>query len=356
MLHRMALRMLPSLSLAVMEDSVRKRKRVVMFVPGLVAFAVYRLAKPMLPLAEPLMLLTVSGLVAAAAALSAYRVGRSASWSEIAREDGRRVLSWIAAWIGAVYGIQLSLLVLSLLWLMDYDYLQHPDGPAMMALIISCTAAARDAFEIGHVRKLSLLGRPFCTFPDGAQFREMLRSRGAQVGPWAAAGLAAGAVAAMSGLAMADEHETALAQLLAVTMIGGALALCAYFDGVHASGSWVQALRRTEAAELLKYLWWPGMAFASTYYLVGMGVLLFVGKQPRVSPVSAVLVGALVSAIMALYGYYLGHRRQVEDEQAPQLSEGMLRCPFVMGILGKTVGPTDGAAGEVALGKTGSKG
>jgi hypothetical protein len=60
--------------------------------------------------------------------------------------------------------------------------------------------------------------------------------------------------------------------------------------------------------------------------------------------------------MMALYGYYLGHRRQVEDEQAPQLSEGMVRCPFVMGILGKAVGARDGGAGEVALGKTGSKG
>ncbi len=39
MLHRMALRVLPSLSLAVTEDSVRKKKRIVMFVPGLVAFA-----------------------------------------------------------------------------------------------------------------------------------------------------------------------------------------------------------------------------------------------------------------------------------------------------------------------------
>ena len=37
MLHRMALRVLPSLSLAVTEDSVRKQKRIVMFVPGLVA-------------------------------------------------------------------------------------------------------------------------------------------------------------------------------------------------------------------------------------------------------------------------------------------------------------------------------
>jgi len=53
-----------------------------------------------------------------------------------------------------------------------------------------------------------------------------------------------------------------------------------------------------------------------------------------------------------VYGYYLGDRRHVEDEQAPQLSSGMLRCPFVMGILGKTVG----AAGELALGKTGTKG
>ena len=45
MLHRLALRVLPSLTLPVTEDSVRKRKRLVMFVPGLVAFACYRAAK-----------------------------------------------------------------------------------------------------------------------------------------------------------------------------------------------------------------------------------------------------------------------------------------------------------------------
>jgi hypothetical protein len=352
----MALRMLPSLSLTVMEDSVRKRKRVVMFVPGLVAFGVYRLTKSVLPLEDPFTLLTVSGLVAAAAAVSAYGVGRCASWSEIIRNDGRRMLSWVTGWVGAVYGVQLSLLVLSLLWLMDYNYLQHPDGPALMAVIICCTAAARDAFEIGHVRKILLLGRPFFTFPDGEQFRAMLQNRAAQVGPWAVVGLVAGAMAAMSGLAFTNEHDTALAQLLGVTIVGGALSLCAYFDGLHPPGSWVQALRRTAPAELLKYWWWPGMAFSSTYYLVAMGVLLFIARQPRISTVSAALVGALVSAMMALYGYYLGHRRQVEDEQAPQLSEGMVRCPFVMGILGKAVGARDGGAGEVALGKTGSKG
>lgn len=356
MLHRMALRVLPSLSLAVTEDSVRKRKRIVMFVPGLVAFVVYRLAKSLLPLADPLVLLTVSGLVAALTAILAYRVGRSASWSVIVREDGGRLLRWLGGWIGAVYGIQLSLLVLTLLWMMDYNYLQHPDGPAMMALIISCTAVARDAFEIGHVRKLSVLGRPFVTFPDGGSLRALVQSRAWQLRPWVAAGLSAGGIATLAGLPISGDQAAALAQLLGVTVIGGGLALCAYFDGLHPSVSWMETLRRTAPTELLKYWWWPGMAFASTYYLVAMGLLLFVARQPNIATAPAACAGALVAAMMALYGYYLGHRRQVEDDEAPQLSEGMLRCPFVMGILGKTAGATEGAAGELALDKTGSKG
>jgi hypothetical protein len=98
------------------------------------------------------------------------------------------------------------------------------------------------------------------------------------------------------------------------------------------------------------------MAFAATYYLVVQGLLLFVGKQPRIATVEAVVGGALVTAMMGLYGYYLGHRRRVEDEQAPQLTNGMLRCPFVMGILGKTAGDSGGTTGELALPETGSKG
>ena len=197
MLHRMALRVLPSLSLAVTEKTVRKQKRIVMFVPGLIAFGVYRLVKYLVPIADPLVLLTISSLVAMVTALLAYRVGRSVPWSVIVRQDGVRLLSWLAGWIGAVYGIQLSLLVLTLLWIMNYDYLQHPDGPAMMAIIISCTSVARDAFEIGHVRKLSVLGRPFLTFPDGEQLRVLVQRRAWQLGPWAVAGLCMGAMASL---------------------------------------------------------------------------------------------------------------------------------------------------------------
>ena len=115
MLHRMALRVLPSLSLVVTEDAVRKQKRIVMFVPGLVAFVVYRLAKLLLPLSDPIVLLMVSGLVAVVTALLAYRVGRATAWGKILQEDGRRLLLWLGGWIGCVYGIQLSLLVMSAL-------------------------------------------------------------------------------------------------------------------------------------------------------------------------------------------------------------------------------------------------
>lgn len=359
MLHRMALRVLPSLSLAVTEDAVRKQKRLVMFVPGMVAFGVYRLAKHVVPLTEPLVLLAVSSAVAVVTALLAYRVGRVSSWPTIAREDGGRLLAWLAGWIGAVYGVQLSLLVLALLWIVGYSYLLHPDGPAMMAVIISSTSVARDAYEIGHVRKLAVSGRPFLTFPDGVALRELLQNRMGQIGPWVAAGFVTGGLTGLSGQLIADNQMAALAQLFGVTVLGGGLTLCAYFVGLRPAVSWVVTLKRTAPSELLKYWWWPGMAFASTYYLVVIGLVLFVGRQPGMATAQAVMGGASVAAIMTLYGYYLGHRRHVEDEQAPQLSSGMLRCPFVMGILGKPVsasGSTEALAGDMALSKTGSKG
>lgn len=356
MLHRMALRVLPSLTLAVTEDAVRRQKRIVMFVPGLVAFGVYRLAKHLVPITEPLVLLAVSSVVAMVTALLAYRVGRAAPWSSIVSHDGLRLLGWLVGWIGGVYGIQLSLLVLTLLWIMHYSYFQHPDGPAMMAIIISCTSVARDAFEIGHVRKLSVLGRPFLTFPDGEQLRLLVQRRAWQLGPWAVAGIGIGAIASLSGAAIVDAHNAALVQLLGMTLLAGGLALCAYLGGLNPSSSWIHTLRQTTRAELLKYWWWPGMAFASTYYLVAMGLLLFVVRKPAITASSAAVMGALVAVMMAVYGYYLGYRRHVENEQAPQLSSGMLRCPFVMGILGKQVSLPKDVGVELAFGKNATKG
>ncbi len=338
MLHRMALRVLPSLSLAVTEHSVRKKKRIVMFVPGLVAFAVYRAAKLLLPLSEPIVLLAVSGLVSLVTALLAYRVGRATAWGKIVSEDGSRLLFWLGGWIGFVYGVQLSLLVLALLWLVGYDYLKHPDGPAMMAIIIACTSVARDAFEIGHVRKIARMGRPFPTFPDGAALRTMLGSHAMEFGPWVAVGLVVGALGASLGHLVEASQWAALVQLSAVALLGGGIALCAYLGGLRPQGSWRQGMLQTKAGELLKYWWWPGLSFAATYYLVAAGCVIFLLKQPGIPTAYAMAVGGFVTGMMALYCYYLGFRRQVEEQQGHTMSSALLRCPFVMGILGKSTG------------------
>ncbi|HJT18851.1 MAG TPA: hypothetical protein VJ746_00180 [Nitrospira sp.] len=336
MLHRMALRVLPSLSLAVTEESVRKQKRLVMLVPGLVAFGVYRLAKHTLPLTEPAVLLCINGIVGSVTALLAYRIGRSVSWQVLKQEDRMKRLAWIGGWIGFVYAVQLSLLVLALLWLVGYDYLEHPDGPAMMAIIISCTAVARDAFEIGHVRNLALKGRPFPTFPDGMALRDLLRTHGSPLRLWILAGVMAGALGGAIGHLAATDQAVALVQLSGVTVLGGALALCAYFGGLKQEDRWVDGLLRTDPRELMKYWWWPGLAFASTYYLVLVGVMVFLLRQPGVATPFAVCGGAMVAGVMALYGFYLGYRRHVEEQQGKSLSPALLRCPFVMGILGKS--------------------
>jgi hypothetical protein len=336
MLHRMALRVLPSLSLTVTEDAVRTRKRVVMFVPGLVAFGIYRAAKHLAPLTEPVVLLLISGLVGLLTSVLAYRVGRATAWPQLLREDGRGLLTWIAGWIGFAYAVQLSLLVLALLWLVGYDYLKHPDGPAMMAIIISCTAVARDAFEIGHVRKVSLMGRPCPTFPNGLALRRLLTTHLMLVGPWILSGLLVGAGAASLGLLINNDQTSTLVQVAAVTIVAGGLAVCAYFGGLRPSGSWMDGMVKMKPAELLKYWWWPGLAFASTYYLVMAGAVIFLLKYPGVPTAYAVCGGGLVAALMALYGYYLGHRRQVEEGQGITLSPSLLRCPFVMGILSKS--------------------
>ena len=338
MLHRMALRVLPSLSLAVTENSVRKKKRIVMFVPGLVAFAVYRLAKLLLPLSEPIVLLMVSGLIALVTAFLAYRVGRVTPWSRIVQEDGGRLLVWLGGWIGFVYGVQLSLLVLALLWLVGYDYLKHPDGPAMMAIIISCTSVARDAFEIGHVRKMALMGRPFPTFPDGTALRRMVGDLAVGLAPWVTVGLVVGALGASLGHLVEANQGAAFIQLSAVAVLGGAVALCAYFGGLRPQAPWSQGLVQTKAGELLKDWWWPGLSFAATYYLVAAGCVIFLLGQPGIPTSYAMASGGFVTGMMALYCYYLGFRRQVEERQGHTMSSALLRCPFVMGILAKSTG------------------
>lgn len=340
MLHRMALRVLPSLALAVTAAPVRKRKRVVMFVPGLAAFAVYRLAKSVLPLSDTVTLLAVSGLVSAAAAFWAYRMGRQASFAHVWREDGLRRLAWLTGWVGFAYGVQLSLMVLALLKLLaNYDFLQHPDGPAMMAIIIACTSVARDAFEIGHVRLLQRQGEPVVTFPDGTRFRDALTARSGTLAGWALLPALGGAVAAVGLGAIHDTMATGLAQLILVTLCAGSLSVWAYLAGEQRPGGWQSSLHAAGWTEVFRYWWWPGLAFAATYYLSWAGLVWFVAKAEVSGSIARGLIAGAVAGMMAAYCYYLGHRRHVEDQLRQVVPPSLLRCPFVMGILSKQPSP-----------------
>lgn len=336
MLHRLTLRVLPRVSLAVTQEGLRKRKRLVMMATGLVAFGAYRAVRFLGPLSEPIVLLGLSGLFSSAAALWAYRLGRETPLMSVWREDGARLLGWLIGWIGFAYGVQLSLMVLALLKVFaNYDFLRHPDGPAMMALIIASTSVARDAFEIGHLRRLQRQGEALLTFPDGAALRRLLREQPGLLARWMLLS-GAGCVIVAVGVARLDVGTKAdIQQLVAVSLIAGGVAVWAYLAGARRSGRLGALLATSQWSELIRFWWWPGLTFAVTYYLVLAGGVSFVLRADSTEGVVQALLAGLVGGLMALYCYYLGHRRYVEDQVQQIVPASLLRCPFVMGILSK---------------------
>lgn len=336
MLHRMMLRVLPNLAVAVTDEEVRKRKRLVMLVAGLVAFAVYRVAKVLLPLSDPLVLVGVSGLLGSVTAAGAFLVGRGTRLPAAWREDGFRLIAWLAGWIGAVWGLVLSLLVLALLKVfLNYDFLDHPDGPAMMALIIACTSVARDAFEIGHVRRIQRRGDPIVTFPDGSALRTLVWEQPLRVAFWGLAGGVCGAAVAWPVSAVWAGAWVALVHLATVSVAGGCLAAAAYLAGKHPDAAWRSALT-LRFSDLFRFWWWPGLVFAATYNLVLWGAAWFLLRDDPAAGSTPVVIAALVTGLMTVSCYYLGHRRHVEDRISQIVPASLLRCPFVMGILSKS--------------------
>ncbi|WP_447979591.1 hypothetical protein [Candidatus Nitrospira bockiana] len=337
MLHRLALRVLPSLTLAVTDVQVRRRKRWVMFVPGLVAFVIYRGAKHVVPLSDPLVLLGISGVVSALTALWAYRMGRGVPFRVSWREDGAARAAWVAGWIGWVYGVQLSLLVLALLKLVvQYDFLEHPEGPAMMAIIIACTSVARDAFEIGHVQRTAREGGRVPTFPDGAGLRALLTAHPRQAFAWVSAGAGLAGLVGLVALTFGASGAHVLVQLGLASVVSATVALAAYFSGEQRPEPWRVRVASTGWLQLFRFWWWPGLAFGATYYLALAGLVIFVFSRDVSRPVLVQpLMAAVVAALMGLYGYYLGVRRHEEDRVQRLIPPSLLRCPFVMSLLSK---------------------
>ncbi len=340
MLHRLALRVLPQLSLAVTEPEIRARKRWVMFVVGFVAFAAYRLAKQVVPLSDPTVLLACAAVLGAVTAALSYAIGRRVGPSHLLQAETPRRWAWLVGWVGAVYSVQLALLVLALLQItVDYDFLQHPDGPAMMAMIIPSTAVSRDVVEIGHLRWMESQGRSFLTFPDGGSLRALLMSAPRRLLGWTAVGFLVSGLLTWTVSHVTVVGASALAQWLVATVLAAAVALCAYLAGLSAPAPWLVRWRQSQWSELAKFWWWPGLAFAGTYFLVLYGTAVFVFRwTPPLSTFESMVMSGAVGAVMAGYCYYLGARRAFEDQIQSQVPASVLRCPFVTGLLAMQMG------------------
>ncbi len=332
MLHRMTMRVVPALTVAVTEDGVRKRKRLLMLFPGLVAFVLYRGLKAMAWHDDLVTLLLASGLFSAVVALVAYADGRERRFVELIRERDFQSLSWIGLRIGFLYAVQLSLMVLALLKVATYSYFEHPDGPALMVLIIASTSVARDAFEIGHLRLLQQ-GRPFVTFPDGKALWALVTGRGDLWAAPAAVGTLAVGLAYLGLVAIAPVAATDLGHLGVIGILAGMTCTLAFVQGLQPAVTAWEGLMQYSWRELLRFFVWPGVAFGWTYYLITLGALSFLLATPYPPIWTRVLVTAGIGGLMSLYGYYLGRCRWQEEKLHATISPSLLRCPFILGIL-----------------------
>ncbi len=333
MLHRMTMRVVPALTVAVTEEGFRRRKRVVMLVPGLVAFALYRGLKVMAWHEDIVALLCASGLFASLVALTAYAYGRERRLVDVLHEDDLRTQVWVALRIGFLYAVQLSLMVLALLKVATYNYHDHPDGPALMALLIASMSVARDAFEIGRVRLLQQQGRPFITIPDGKALWALVTDR---VDLWAMRVAVATVAVGLVYLALTvvmPAATTDLGQLLVTGVLAGSVCTLAFVQGLHPSLRAWEGLTRYSWRELLRFFLWPGMAFGWTYYLIADGAISFLLAVPDPPVWVRLLVTAGTAGILSLYGYYMGRSRWQEEMLHATIPASLLRCPFISSIL-----------------------
>jgi hypothetical protein len=321
------------LNALVTDPLVRKRKRLIMLVPGLVAFGIYRLLKQVLPLSEPLVLLGFSGCIAMLAAIWAYRQARGVTLQESWRQDGTQRWVWLVGWIGFVYGIQLSLLVLAILQVfVGYDFLLHPEGPAMMAIIISCTSATRDAFEIGYVQRLKYQGVVIQTFPDGGALRKWIPQEIAVILKWGALATFVGTAASWLLFHVGSIEWQPVLQSLLVPVIVASIGMMSFYRG---EALYTQDQKKRKPRTWLSSLWfwiWPSLTFSATYFLVLMGMTAFVLRVEQVSQAGFAAMAACTAMLMVLYTLFLGWRKTYE-EHLVAIPESLQRCPFVMGIL-----------------------
>lgn len=314
-------------ALLLIPTSLRNQnKRWAMFFSALAAYVVYKGVSGFSPLTEASTLILVSGLFSIVVALLAYAWARNlplpALWKEAPKEVG-----WLAVRVGLVYAALLSLMVLSLLKVAGYDFLLHPVGPGLMAMMIAAASVARDAYEIGHLRSLTGKGTTqVWTFPDGHGLWTLLKNDPLRVGGLLlpAVGLSLGLYVTLALMVGAGKDLT---HLLIGGILSGASGTYAYFSGMTRKGT---------VKEVLSFFLWPAFSFSLVYLLIVSGIRDFVLLIPTHSSLlEKGLTAGCITSLMAVTCYGLGSLKQAAPSEADSkaLPAELLKCPFVLSIL-----------------------
>jgi len=235
--------------------------------------------------------------------------------------------------------MQLSLLVLAILQVfVGYDFLLHPEGPAMMAMIIPCTSVTRDAFEIGLVQRLAHEGTVVPTFPNGDALRSWIPQQLPAVMKWGGLAIAGGILSSCVLFGFGLVTWQPILQSVLVPVVVASISLLAYFAG-EALFEQDEAKRRPHTWQSCLWFWlWPSVTFASTYFLVLIGIASYVFRVDQLSQIGFVGIAAGTGLVMAVYSLFLGWRKSYE-ERLVTIPENIQRCPFVMGILQQSKAP-----------------
>jgi hypothetical protein len=235
--------------------------------------------------------------------------------------------------------MQLSLLVLAILQVfVGYDFLLHPEGPAMMAMIIPCTSVTRDAFEIGLVQRLAREGTVVPTFPNGEALREWIPQQLAMVMKWGGLAIGGGILSSWMLFGLGLGSWQPILQSIVVPVIVASISLLAFFAG---EAAFEKGEGRRKSHTWLSCLWfwlWPSFTFALTYFLVLIGITSYVLRIEQISQLEFSAIAASTGLVMTLYSLYLGWRKSYE-ERLITIPENIQRCPFVMGMLQQTKSP-----------------
>ena len=186
-----------------------------------------------------------------------------------------------------------------------YDFLLHPEGPAMMAIIIACTSVTRDAFEIGVVRQMEQWGQKLVTFPDGAAFRRWVQFEPLALGRWAGLAVLIGVVSSLALAFSMEIGRNPIAQILLLSVIVASVALVTFFSSESKSGDWWERAKGVGSFQSMRFWIWPCFTFAATYYLVQVGIVDFLVNTNMPNVLVHASIAGTTAGLMTCYFFYL---------------------------------------------------